>query len=554
MKQIKNTVLMASLLFGLSLVSCDDFFNPGAADLAEEEPSYENLAELRGGYWGIAAAVASIADQAIFLEGLRGDLLEPTQNATNDILDLYYYKEDGRNEFADPVGYYKIVLIANNFLSNAVRFYKENPNAAGDKATFDAMLSEAVRYKAWAYLMLAKIYGEAVWMDEPLAEYDDIQRAPLKFDELILKCIDLIENGTTVNGYKVDGKSWVRWTDVLGDSDLQWNRLCPTADCLLAELYLFAGQYQKVIDHGFEVLWSGEADRFDRPSFQITSNDYNGSWTRLFGLFSRFEHITLIPYDYQRGETNRLIDYFSNDPSSHYLMRPSEAAMDRFRNQITSGGGRGDQYRGDGRTFRLLDGEWTLYKHSNRFYPDELYRNEPIIPIYRAPDIHLMIAEALVQLGRLYEAVYLYDGGIESFFSETEGQFNDRVDPLTGETIAVLSDFPSCLWRQTNGDKNLGIRGRVGLRKLGEAYLRSNADQPLEYRQQGLDSLLVEETCLESAAEARAYYAMIRVAKRWNRPEIVADRVSAKYPEESREAMRSLLMNPENWFIKRKLE
>ena len=558
MKQIKNyIVITAFLFFGLLLTSCNDFFQVGSNDILMESDYPSNQSELFGGYWGIIAKVQAVADQAIFLEGIRGDLLEPTANATNDMLDLYYYRENGKNKFADPMGYYEVILNVNDFLSHAVNFYNKNPNVM-DKATFDAMLSEAVRFKCWAYLMLAKIYGEAVWIDEVITEYDKIQREPVKFDDLIQKCINLIENGVVVNGYTIDGKKSVRWTDVLKDQDLQWNRACPTADCLLTELYLYAGQYQKVVDHGFAVLMSGTADSESKPSFQITKSEWNGEWIELFGNPVtqgkwRMEYVCSIPFDYSKSETNRLIDYFSNDAGSHYYLRPTGVAMDRFRNQITGGGGRGDQYRGDGKTFRQLNGEWTLYKYNRYFYPDNLFRNDPLIGLYRAPDIHLMIAEALVEMGELYESTYLYDGGIETYYSPTEFKFIDRVNSLTGEVIARLSQFPNCLYSTSSDGSCQGVRGRVSLRKLGEPFLNTTTGD-LDYKKQHMDSLLIEETCLESAGEARAYYTMMRIAKRWNDPKIVADRVSAKYPEEYREAIRAKLMNPENWFIKRNLE
>ncbi len=559
MKQTKYIVITAFLFLGLIFASCDDYFDVGSENVLTDDDYPKDLSELYGGYMGISAKVQAVADQAIFLEGLRGDLLEPTRNASNDIIDLYYYQEDGKNKFADPLGFYEVVLNVNDFLSHAVGFYNKNPNAL-DKNTFGAILSGAVRYKCWAYLMLAKIYGEAVWMDDVVTEYTGgASPQTLQFDDLILKCIDLIEVGMKVDTFTVDGKKDVRWTTILNSSDLQWNRTCPTADCLLTELYLYAGQYQKVIDHGFAVLRTGAEDSATKPSFQITKSEWMGEWWELFGdPYSkskwRMEYICSIPYDYQLNETNHLIDYFSNDAGSHYLMRPSQAAMDRFNNQITEGGGRGDKYRGDGKTFKQINGDWTLYKYSASFYPDNLYKNQPLIGIYRAPDIHLMLAEALVQVGRLYESLALYDGGIESYYSAAQGRFLDRVNPMNPEEIiAKFSDFPVTLYSSGSDGSCMGVRGRVALRRLGEQFLK-NTTGDLEFKKQYLDSLFVEETCLESAAEARSFYAMIRMAKRWNKPEIVADRVSAKYPEEYQASMRAKLMNPENWFIKRNLE
>ena len=61
--------------------------------------------------------------------------------------------------------------------------------------------------------------GEAVYLDDPLDTYQDLSQYPvLKFDQLIDKCIDLVENG--MNG--INGKGDIRWSTVLypgqGDS------------------------------------------------------------------------------------------------------------------------------------------------------------------------------------------------------------------------------------------------------------------------------------------------------------------------------------------------
>jgi hypothetical protein len=63
-----------------------------------------------------------------------------------------------------------------------------------------------------------------------------------------------------------------------------------------------------------------------------------------------------------------------------------------------------------------------------------------------------------------------------------------------------------------------------------------------------LDKLIVEETLLESAGEAKAFPAMVRIAKRWNDNTILADVVSKKYTGREGE-IHNYLMTENNWFI-----
>lgn len=64
-----------------------------------------------------------------------------------------------------------------------------------------------------------------------------------------------------------------------------------------------------------------------------------------------------------------------------------------------------------------------------------------------------------------------------------------------------------------------------------------------------LDQLVVQETLMESAGEAKAFFALMRIAKRWNDPSLLADIVSAKYPAGRKEQIRDYLLSPQNWHV-----
>ncbi|GAB6011662.1 hypothetical protein [Viscerimonas tarda] len=563
MKRYINILIF--ILLGLSITSCDDFFgvNPDDKLLGEDYPS--TLTELYSGYMGVAAKAQTVADQAIYLEGLRGNLLEPTQNATNEIIDLYNYSDVSHSEFANPVGYYDVILNANDYLAHVTEYYEKNPTAI-DQTTFDALIGGVLRYKAWAYLMLAKIYGEAVWLDDPLLQYKDITQYPtIGFDAVIDKCITLIETGIKINGRtgNITGKGRVRWSEILSTSESQWERFCPPAEALLTELYLFAGNYQKSIDNGFAMLRIGLEDSESKPSFQITLSDYNGDWKKIFRTYTRLETISLFLYDYDKNQSNHLIDYFYNGPSCKYLMRPTQAAIDLFRAQAQSGAGTGDTNRsfgGDGTnrdnaaSFLFINGDWVMWKYiSSRDGAAQVFRGETPVQIYRASDIHLFLVEALLHVeravsdaagnvtykDRLTEAMALFEDGMAGYYDSKVKAF-----------VSPFEDFPRTLYISSATEGyNVGVRTRVSLAKVGGPVVR-NAALTLEEKRYALDKLVLDETYLESCGEARGLYAAIRMAKRWNDPSFVADRVSEKYPLGKREEIAQKLQNPANWFIK----
>ena len=557
--KLKYIVISTLLLFGTIFTSCDDFFNVEPDDVLLEKNYPGSVAEIYSGYMGVSAKVQAVADRAIFLEGLRGDLMEPTQNSTDDILDLYYYNEKESNEFANPQAYYEVILNANDFMYHAVKFYKENPTAM-EKTVIDAILSGTLRYKAWAYSMLAKIYGQAIWLDSHLTTYDNILNfgTLLDFDAVFLKCIDLIENGTVIDGYEINGKNDVKWTTIWTGEESA-NFYCPSSNLLLAEFYLYAGQYQKVLDCGFALIRAANPGT-SAPRFAVTKSEYNGEWVKLFRAYASRESLFFMKYDYNNNQTNHIIDYFSSDPSCQYLIRPSQAGMDRFNTALQAGGEEGDKYRGNGITFKSNNGNWEIYKYTSQLASsNELYKNDVPISLCRAATLHLWLSEALVGLGRLHEALVLYDGGLSTYWNTQEAKFEPKVSPTNAtDTLGRFDDFPTCLYFPTGDGPCQGVRTRVAMKTLGNAVIKKypniKTDSEEMYNaKMELDSLIIDEYCLEAGAEGQALYSMVRYAKRYDKPQAVADRVAPKYADGYKERIHARLMSRE-WFINRNLE
>lgn len=504
MKNIKYLFLV--FVAGISFSGCDDYFNPDSDDILKNDDYISEIGELYSGYMGIAACVQEVADQAPFLEGLRGDLLEPTANAPKEIWDVYNYNDLNNNSFVDPKGYYRIILNANDYISHVFSYRDKNPNAV-TKSAYEGLIGGAIRYKVWAYLMLAKIYGEAIYLDDPLIAYQDISKYPLlKFDEIIERCESLVETG--VNG--ISGKGEVQWsaelfpTQPASPTSLAWDRICPTSECLLAEIYLYQNKFQKVKENCIEFIRKGGLE----DSYQLNLSEYNGEWKKFGYTFTRMEHVTVAFFDYNLNQTNRFIQYFSNTYPNKYYLRPSTASIDRFAGQKMAGGAIGDRYRGDGVTYKSLSGNMVFQKFLlGHQTADMAYRNDVQIALYRAVDMHLFLVEALAGLGEFEQALAFFNDGVGSYYNSTEGKF-----------MPPFEEYPSCLYvtSKTGNRSNRGIRGRVDLSAQGLFALSSTSAMDTLVSINRIDSLIVEEFCLEKAGEAQAFYVMNRMARRWS--------------------------------------
>ena len=115
-------------------------------------------------------------DHAIILTDTRGEFIETTGNAPIKLQEINNYDSTIDNEYADPTCYYAVIVAVNDYVEK-MRQYRNKMGTSMDERTethFNAMISSALRYKVWAYTTLGRIYGQAVWFDDPLEEKKDL--------------------------------------------------------------------------------------------------------------------------------------------------------------------------------------------------------------------------------------------------------------------------------------------------------------------------------------------------------------------------------------------
>ena len=79
-----------------------------------------------------------------------------------------------------------VIIACNDYLSKLYDYKTENP-AVINMDHYKALISCTLRVKAWVYLTLGKIYGEAVWFDDPIREMKDLSNYPVKYPLLMAR-------------------------------------------------------------------------------------------------------------------------------------------------------------------------------------------------------------------------------------------------------------------------------------------------------------------------------------------------------------------------------
>lgn len=535
----------ATLCLAMGTVSCDDFFEPETDDVLDGDKYMAEQTEMYTGFLGIMTRMQAVGDKAIYLTETRGELLEPTTYSTSDLIALYNYDDDlTGNPYADPAGYYNVVIACNDYLENIQEFGEKYPEL-WDQTVSDGLISSTIRLKVWAYVMLAEIYGQALWFDDPITEIQDLSKFELlTIEGVVDKCLNLLENG--YNGVASDIVfSWYKWLDPdtdLGESKYRyWDYMIPTYEGLYAKLALWKGAFLQRDGRGSEAAPYYEnvvdmlAETINQHMLTVSNQEWNRSqlsaprnkyWKSEEP--SKFQAVSVLKYDYTDNQTNSLMKHFNTQYPNEYLLCPSDSGMARWEDPVFNpGASSGDSRFGVNFTETAAgSGEYyvSTYVRDNQLpYQDDTY-----IYLFRADEYHFFMIEALNNLGRFVEADVLMNKGI-SGYAGSVGVKSVEAWTEYQQTSGLFPEFTSLWIGGLDGShkySNDGIRNVLGLKE--RAFVTDEEADPAEAMKFN-DQAIADEHMLEFATEGKTYPALIRIATRWNDFSIVADRVAPKY-------------------------
>lgn len=549
-----------ALAASLAFVGCKSFMNPSTGTTLLEEDNYKRAAQIKANFMGVAASFQQIKEHWIVLSELRGDLVEPTYNAPTEFWDVYNYNVISENSLVDPSVYYRAIINCNDFIRHAVAYDIKYPGVVAE-ALAKGMIADALRYRAWCYLTLGKLYGEAIYYDIALVDDVDILEDPddwrspmdsvyfdgrppydpdsddprpdgvairMPLDRLVEELIDHLHTG--VKGY--DGLATFNWNDITNTTDASWNRLSINPNALMGELYMWKAAfnpeqefplYQTALNYLMTIPnRSGAKNVFTLA--KTTDQSKGGSWTssQLTEIFTKStdpitgEILTYIPFRNDELQTHNLGNYYNKDKDCY--MRPTQVIMDMYDN-TPKDAGYGDNVRKSAFTTISL-GESYIKKYVTT------NSDGPII-IYRAAEIHLMIAECLNHIGFVDEAMTIFGKGLSQFWKDGFYEF-PYSNPLFSTNMSVSK----------------GVRGRVDLAQ----YAVPDASGDMERTKRTIDSLIADEMAMECSFEGKRYFSLLRQCIFWDDTERFANTISAKYGDNA-STIKAALMDRKNWFI-----
>lgn len=603
MKIVNKIWTIGLMAVSMTFTACEDFFETDPKNIINEEDYIAEEDEMYKGFLGIFNRMQEAGDHAIFLTDTRAALLETTDNAPTDLKAICNYDETYGNPYADPTCYYAIIVACNDYFAKMEEFHQTVGGMTEiAEENFPALISSAMRIKAWAYLMLGKIYGEAYWFDDPLTEKKDLNDASVfthcNMKELADRAIALLENGMTIDGIHVPGNlevKWYKWLDPeVQDETMyrQWQFLTPPAVILNAEFRSWRASYVDEDAAQTDWAWIREnilnflyyyqqplAEDVEDPEgyriaggtgynrnaiFQLSllmQSDNFGSYSNIFfteKTGSQYQLISTIMYDHARFQRNRLVQYFCPeypDAESFYL-QPSEYGVNLYNENDIRGATQKWMINTLGGK-RCVSKYYYGYNFTTRSYQylDEkpIFEIQPAIPTFRGHDLHYLLAEAELHLGHYDQAYVLLNAGVSD-------EFPDKVMPL-GEGSNWDERYLPWL-ANSGGYGNAGLAGAANatlhdLPRPGDADWDSYTEDEIKKM---YDWALVDEHMKEYIAEGKSYSYMCKIAERYansayrngNSDEArdsVAARVAPKYAPMGRQTVVENHIKNDGYFI-----
>jgi starch-binding outer membrane protein, SusD/RagB family len=496
--KLLSRMILFSFFFA-AVSSCeDDLFDAKIGDKIFPEQHYNNASDVWSSFNGIVLLLQEIMPNHIMVDGLLSDQMIATSAAEAELVTLSNHSFSSGNSFVNGSAYYKVIISANDVLANV------DDVVEIDKLNYDSLTNIAVKralitYRSWAYFNYVRLFGSATIIPETLTSIDDAANMEVVDMETMLhRLIDDL-------------------TPVLHDiNSNQVELLIPNAintRALLGEIYLELNNYTLA-----EKYLREACESFGRVMYKVDRTYSRDAFKNIFinpGGALR-EVMVSVPFSFEDGQKNPLEIYFK--PEFDFKIQPSNIVVNAFNTQkLISDTVYGDTFRGKGINISLVEADSDQYYISKYSLEPNVVPYSADIIIYRASDVHLLLAEAYNRLGLPDIALALMNQGLKN-----------------------LSPRPDDL-RTWSG--NEGVRGRVF---LDSRIIPEDVVDKTLY----LEELILEERALELAFEGKRWFDLMRVARRRGDPSFLANKVAAKYSDAAvAQRVKDHLLTEANWFL-----
>ena len=469
------------------LSSCEDMFET-ESDRQIFDPALDQKTDSMFYTLGILKGLQQVADQYVMTGEMRGDLVATNAYTEADLLDLADFSADITNKYDSAYLYYRVINNCNYYIA-----HRDTTLLTGSRKVAIPEYVEALAVRAWAYMQLAKTYGEVPFYTDPLVSIGDANRdLPTKNLQGICDALapEMIQySGTPVPTYGniEDGK---------GKTVESAKAMLPV-DAVLGDLYLETHQYELAAKYYFNYILTNklvihqaylsptgyrqilfETLPKDLDIYLNTTDESVFSWGSIFNTSNPKDVVSYIPLASNkfRGTVTELPRYFGydlyntnvNTASDRYLVERQIDASQAYLNlnkqqlwyympasatDVVKSLDLGDLRRYE--TMEQITKEDSTFAVMSKFFGAN-------VPIYRTATIYLRLAEALNRMEQPEAAFAILKDGIKDDPSATYNYFHPAGYDSRMGTLDFLKTKVPFLSTENSAifDNNWGIHSR----------------------------------------------------------------------------------------------
>ena len=614
MRKFRKYLALAGLvaILGILLTSCKEFLNPEQELNITEDMLFDDWYEYRAVAMGMYGLQQNLAEQLFILGELRGDLVEVTDAATADMVEIQNFSVSKTNKFASPTALFRLISACNNFIRVLQEEHPEVMDPDSPVTNYDRLYGEALCMRAWAYFNGVRIYGKVPYIYESLVTYEEVNdfvnSSGSYIDSVYIKfSVDGYYNDTLLN-HPVELEKQYMNTEMVIDhyseqlendvkavgvnhyfenDDISWEVTIWShwaMSALLGQMYLTRGDLAMAASHFEDIIYSSS----ENYRYQLDQTFAGGNWRSIFDGIDNREHIYTIWFNKSNFQQNQFQSFFEPWPPHKYMLKPTYQAIfkweTQWRNQRMNyvsfdplssewifRGIPSDFLRGIGSSYLYVNNGVSItenqYFNMIMLRADEDERNSRAI----MDGMDTMIFKYSVNKNVFdQDANYIIyrAGGIHLYLAEIyvywAAQRGDLIRTDTDMAEAVMNDGSNYSPRPDR--EQLGVRGRIGLGDSNDGIFMSDDNftfDPYTNKILGYSSLsgkfqakqrlfeqrIMDERARELAFEGERFYDLMRVAQRRNDPAFLAKAVSSKFPPGRRDVIYTKLLDESNWYI-----
>ena len=603
-----------SLLF----IICSLFFSVACSDMFETDsdrqifdPELDQKTDSMFYTLGILKGLQQAADQYVMTGEMRGDLVATNVYTETDLRELADFSITSHlspltsNKYNQPYLYYRIINNCNYYIA-----HRDTTLLTGSRKVAIPEYAEALAVRAWAYMQLAKNYGEVPFYTDPLVSIGDAnQNFPTKDLQGICDALtpELIKfSGTPVPDYGNISAGMLNGTTSAEEKIIQSDKAMIPVDVVLGDLFLETHQYEQAAKYYFNYILVNKlvaeqasispsnyrqelGDRLPTDA-TVNSNTQNSfNWSSIFSISNPQDIITYIPLasNELRGVTTELPRYFGYDfysttsgsstSTERYLVdRQIDASQAYYQlNQkqewyyvpnsqtnaanIVKTASIGDMRRMV--TMRSVSKQDSLFSVMTKFFSAN-------VPIYRTATVYLRLAEAINRMGQPEAAFAILKDGIKDDLSNTNyfyfhpsdydermgtQEFLEKVVPfLSKENSAYFSNNWSIHSRGANYTQGAFTGYQLDTlvtQKMAELNITPTGS--LNDTINAVEDLICDEMALELAFEGNRFGDLTRIARHKNLAALYGANYGSKWLADklAYKNPKVSLLDEKNWFL-----